>query len=567
VAVKSGDKFIPEVYKFASSEARLELLRGLMDTDGSACKNRITFHTTSARLADDVRELSLSLGIVAIRRSYNRDHENKSQEEEVNIRAAKLCPFHSERKKKQWWPRHNDCVPCRYIIKVEKLDTPVEQQCISVAHPSHLYVTDDFIVTHNTAQVIMALDKLGLTRGIIVGPAISRQTWAREIRQWTTVPRKVQIALSLHDLKLWITGKKDVLLCSYEFVTRHIKIFKKLDDIFDFCVIDESHYIKNPTANRTAALLGPNCDGQYGLTQWAQYVWFLTGTPMANDPTDAWTFLRRAGATDLTSAQFKSRWFDGSPTTHGARYSIKPGAEVYLKEMLDSVSIARPKSEWWKDAPPIFMLEMRMHGQDSSVRKLISEHPDLDEAIRQAARDGTLEQLSQEIEYIARLRRLIGEAKAPPFAEELVTRLQGGLDKAVVMCWHTVAGQIVADTLKKHGIESVMIRGDVNPTVRKANIERFQSDPKCRVVIGNIRAAGTNITLTAASDIFMLEQSWSPADNMQALMRVHRIGQTRSVNATFVSLADTIDDVVVATLAEKTANITAIDANAFKLSA
>ena len=175
--------------------------------------------------------------------------------------------------------------------------------------------------------------------------------------------------------------------------------------------------------------------------------------------------------------------------------------------------------------------------------------------------------MSQEIEYIARLRRLIGEAKAPPFAEELVTRLQGGLDKAVVMCWHTVAGQIVADTLKKHGIESVMIRGDVNPIVRKANIERFQSDPKCRVVIGNIRAAGTNITLTAASDIFMLEQSWSPADNMQALMRVHRIGQTKSVNATFVSLADTIDDIVVATLAEKTANITAIDANAFKLSA
>jgi SNF2 family DNA or RNA helicase len=213
------------------------------------------------------------------------------------------------------------------------------------------------------------------------------------------------------------------------------------------------------------------------------------------------------------------------------------------------------------------MLEMRMYGQDAHIRKLIAEHPDLDEAVRQAAVDGTLDQLSQEIEYIARLRRLIGEAKAPPFAEELVVRLQGGLEKAVVMCWHTVAGQIVADTLAKHGIESVFIRGDVSPTERKANIDRFQSEPKCRVVIGNIRAAGTNITLTAASDIFMLEQSWSPADNMQALMRVHRIGQTNRVNATFVSLADTIDDVVVATLAEKTADIAAIDPTAFQLMA
>jgi len=135
------------------------------------------------------------------------------------------------------------------------------------------------------------------------------------------------------------------------------------------------------------------------------------------------------------------------------------------------------------------------------------------------------------------------------------------------MCWHTAAGQIVADTLAKNKMESVIIRGDVSQSARKAAIDRFQSDPKCRVCIGNIRAAGTNITLTAASDIFMLEQSWSPADNMQALMRVHRIGQTRNVNATFVSLADTIDDVVVATLAEKTANIAALNPTAFQMSA
>lgn len=415
--------------------------------------------------------------------------------------------------------------------------------------------------------VIMAVDQLNLKRGVVIGPAISRQTWAREFRQWSKVPRKTQIGLSIHDLKLWITGKKDILFCSYEFTVRHQKIFKKLNDLYDFCVIDESHSVKNPAAKRTQAILGHPCDGSHSLTQWAAQTWFLTGTPMANSAADAWTFLRRAGATDLTFNQFCTRWFDSSPTKHGSKHELKPGAAAHIKAMFDGCSISRPKSEWWKDAPPIFMFEMRMHGQDAHIRKLIAEHPDLDEAVRQAAIDGTLEELSQEIEYIARLRRLIGEAKAPPFAEELVTRLNGGLEKAVVMCWHTVAGQIVADTLAKYGIESVFIRGDVSPSARKANIDRFQNDPKCRVVIGNIRAAGTNITLTAASDIFMLEQSWSPADNMQALMRVHRIGQTKSVNATFVSLAGTIDDVVVAILAEKTANIAAIDPTAFSLSA
>lgn len=418
-----------------------------------------------------------------------------------------------------------------------------------------------------TYSVIQALDNLNLTRGIVVGPAISRRTWLAEFRQWSKVPRRIQIAQQLHDLKLWMQGKKDVLLCSYEFIVNNKKWFMKMSDIFDFCVIDESHYIKNPSAGRTTALLGPDCDGRHSVTQWAQYVWFLTGTPMANDPTDAWTFLRRAGATELTSAQFKTRYFHSSPTRHGARFSVKEGAAEIIQKMLADYSIARPKSEWWKDAPEIFMLEMRMYGEDEKVRSLIAQHPDLDEVVRQAAMEGTLDQLSQEIEYIARLRRLIGEAKAPPFAEALVERLNGGLEKAVVMCWHTAAGQIVHDTLAKNKMDSVIIRGDVSQSARKAAIDRFQNDPTCRVCIGNIRAAGTNITLTASSDIYMLEQSWSPADNMQALMRVHRIGQTKNVNATFVSLADTIDDVVVATLAEKTANISALSPTAFQMTA
>ena len=443
----------------------------------------------------------------------------------------------------------------------------------------HQIVGAEFLASHEVAglfdppgsgksiQVIKALDSLKLKRGLIVGPAIARRTWLSEFRQWAKVPRRIQVALQLHDLKLWMQGKKDVLLCSYEFIVNNKKWFNRMNDIFEFCVIDESHYIKIPAATRTTALLGPDCDGRHGVTQWAEYVWFLTGTPMANDPTDAWTFLRRAGATDLTSAQFKARFFQASPTTFGARYSVKEGASQKVKAMLDSVSISRPKSEWWKDAPEIFMLEMRMYGEDEQVRRLIAQHPDLDEVVRKAAEEGTLDQLSQEIEYIARLRRLIGEAKAPPFAEALVERLNGGLEKAVVMCWHTAAGQIVADTLSKNKMDSVIIRGDVSQSARKAAIDRFQKDPNCRVCIGNIRAAGTNITLTAAADIFMLEQSWSPADNMQALMRVHRIGQTKNVNATFVSLADTIDDVVVATLAEKTENIAALNPTAFQMSA
>ncbi|MFX7040781.1 helicase-related protein, partial [Acinetobacter baumannii] len=78
----------------------------------------------------------------------------------------------------------------------------------------------------------------------------------------------------------------------------------------------------------------------------------------------------------------------------------------------------------------------------------------------------------------------------------------------------------------------------------------------CRVFVGNVRAAGTGLTLTAASDIVMLESSWTPADNAQALMRVHRVGQSAAkVRARFIMLANSIDEVVSDTVARKTAAI------------
>lgn len=143
--VKSGEKSIPEIYKFGSIEQRLNLLRGLMDTDGSCTKqNSAMFYTTSNRLALDVADLARSLGALVIVRSYDRSAAGKPIEYVVNIKS-KLCPFYTARKKENWSPQE----PSRYIYSVEPVRM-VEQVCIAVDHPSHLYLTNDFIVTHNT---------------------------------------------------------------------------------------------------------------------------------------------------------------------------------------------------------------------------------------------------------------------------------------------------------------------------------------------------------------------------------------------------------------------------------
>lgn len=143
--VKSQFKFIPEIYKKGSIGQRVSLLQGLMDTDGTAKGNRVSYSTTSYRLAQDIVELVRSLGGISKIRSYNRDDKIEFV---VNVKLNE-CPFHITRKANEWKPS----VISRYIAKIEKA-TNEECICIAVSNEDKLYITDDYIVTHNTTLAL-----------------------------------------------------------------------------------------------------------------------------------------------------------------------------------------------------------------------------------------------------------------------------------------------------------------------------------------------------------------------------------------------------------------------------
>jgi SWI/SNF-related matrix-associated actin-dependent regulator of chromatin subfamily A-like protein 1 len=100
--------------------------------------------------------------------------------------------------------------------------------------------------------------------------------------------------------------------------------------------------------------------------------------------------------------------------------------------------------------------------------------------------------------------------------------------------------------------------GETPPDKRERHIRCFQNKPKYRVIICNIQAAGTAITLTAAHQVAFAEVSWVPAENAQAAMRVHRIGQTHPVTVRFFGLAGSSDEQVARVLRRKTRDLTAI---------
>jgi SNF2 family DNA or RNA helicase len=203
----------------------------------------------------------------------------------------------------------------------------------------------------------------------------------------------------------------------------------------------------------------------------------------------------------------------------------------------------------------MWVTTQEVDGDTAAVRALLREHPTLDGAVREAVEKGGLSFL--DAGHIATLRRLVGEAKAPVFARQLVEELEGGLDKVVVFCEHKTPIAILAAELTRRGFKHVIVHGGTLPTERGPIVEEFQSDPECRVFIGS-SAAYEGITLTAASQLVMLEQNWSPAKNAQALKRVHRIGQDRNVHVRFIALAKSIDADIAATVARKTSDIVAV---------
>jgi SNF2 family DNA or RNA helicase len=296
-------------------------------------------------------------------------------------------------------------------------------------------------------------------------------------------------------------------------------------------------------------------------SQWCESGWHSTGTPIPNDPIDVFTFLRFCGVMPMNAAGFARRYFDAIPKAFSARYTVKPDMVSELRALIDNNSIRRTKKSIGMQLPPIFLTTFLVEGDTTPVMQMLREYPGLENAIMSALDKGGLSFL--DAQHVATLRRLIGEAKAVPYARLLLEELRFQPEaKRVVFGSHINALAYVRDFMNANGIKAVSIQGSTSEKNRVEAVRSFQNDPDCRVFIGNIKAAGVGLTLTAANDLDMLESDWTPAGNAQAIMRVHRIGQNKNVRARFITLAGSFDETVNRVVADKTAAIADIEGEA-----
>lgn len=162
---RSHQKFIPRIYFDASIEQRIELVRGLMDTDGCADKHGcISFTTTSEQLAYDVQSLIWSLGGIAkiIRKEINAftyKGERKISKPSYTVRIRYSQPAElfalSRKKDRVHTYQYGEELKLR-VVSIEPIGKK-KAQCIFIDHPRHLYITDNYIATHNTETLLSIL--------------------------------------------------------------------------------------------------------------------------------------------------------------------------------------------------------------------------------------------------------------------------------------------------------------------------------------------------------------------------------------------------------------------------
>lgn len=381
-----------------------------------------------------------------------------------------------------------------------------------------------------TAQAIRACAEVTTCYDFSVGvvcPASLRENWYREFgRFWPT-------DVFCPDLKVESYDK--------------VRSGCWRDRYFDVIILDEAHYLKSRDSKRTEAILGPGCTGALGaLIESVPYVFALTGTPTPNNSAELWPLLR-ALAPDLILGkngkpmnywQFAMKFCDVVDNGFGMQIKGNRNTEK-LKEMIAPFYLRRRKQDVLQDLPSITFDTLPLTNEIAA--KALRGVDQTPEAARIAeCLDGGIGDLSSISPHVATWRRHTGIAKAPAVAEWLREWIDGGGDKIVVFAHHRDVLDHIAQSFAPGVL--VSLSGDTPPAARQAAIDAFQNNPGVKIFLGQIQAAGTGITLTAASEVLFAESSWVPSENTQAAARIHRIGQKNACLVRFATLAGSLDE-------------------------
>lgn len=391
---------------------------------------------------------------------------------------------------------------------------------------------------------------------IILCPAHLKLNWAQEIKKTIPGRQNIQVLFG-QDVSQPLTG--DIIIINYDILPNKFETFtdqfgnkkKKelpgtgwVEYLIDLkpktLIFDEAHYIKNNGAHRTKATKK--------LAKKIPHVIALSGTPIVNRPIEGFNIAQVVDKTVFPSFfEYARTYCDAKHNGFGWDFNGASNKEELHKKLTETIMIRRKKADVLKDLPDKIYSYVPMEisnakeyrkaedefisylvetkGEKAAKKAAEAEHLVKIEALKQLCIKG---KIAQAIDWI---RNFIEEDK-----------------KLVVFTTHK---ETVALLMKEFQKVAVKVDGSVSSSKRNEAVEAFQNNPTVKLFVGNIQAAGTGLTLTAASSVAFLELPWTPGELVQAEDRCHRIGQKNAVNVYYLLAAGTIEEDIAGLLDKK----------------
>jgi hypothetical protein len=433
---------------------------------------------------------------------------------------------------------------------------PHQGQVVAAAAAGHrTFLLADEPGLGKTAEALLAAEAANAYPLLVVVPSVVKTNWAREAARWTP-HRPVTVVQGDGEA---VDGFADIVVLNYEVLDRHMGWLGDFD--FRGMVVDEAHFIKNKTSQRSQRVLA--LSDRIRSRAARPLLMALTGTPLINDIDDfraIWQFLG---------------WIDDSKPLDQLmdvleETGLTPADRGFYAAarqcVIDLGIVRRRKLDVAADIPArrIADLPVELDGragrsiraaEQNLVARMVAQY---ETALANRSSDAGVEGIDHDLvrrvaqselkdtttkqsgENVFTMMRRIGQAKAE-LAADYATQLARSAGKVVFFAKHIDVMDAAEETFARQGVRFSSIRGDQTPTVRQANVDAFVNDPDVAVAVCSLTAAGVGLNLQVASNIVLAELSWTDAEQTQAIDRSHRIGQSEPVTAWRIIAAQTID--------------------------
>ena len=429
-----------------------------------------------------------------------------------------------------------------------------QEECIEYSKRKNKFILADGMGLGKTLQgICVAITKKPEVKHCLIVCCVNgmQYSWKHEVENATYESARILGDRFGKRTKKWsIKGNKEKLedlnnLGDEYFIITNIEVFRNKDivdkisslckkGIIGMCIVDEPHLgISNSQSQQGKNIHKIVC----------KYKMLLTGTPLMNSPIDLYNLLKWINVERHTKYQFENY------------YCRKGGFGGYqiigykhldeLQEQLDSCMLRRMKDEVLDLPPKIYKYEyVDLYPEQ---KKLYNE-----------VKTGLIEKMDEIVELspnpLAMLTGLRQVTECPQLVNEtvdkcakldrmveLVDEIVANGEKVLVFSnWSKVINEAVKMVDKSYNPQ--VITGEVKVEDRQRIMKDFQTTDNCKVIFGTIGAAGTGLTLTAATTVIFLSEPWTFANKEQACDRVYRIGTTSSVNIITLITNDTIDE-------------------------